>query len=77
MAEGTLGAVVGLGAVQLPGRENEGRAALSLAVVDVLKAYTVSEDFTLSGGGEKIRQDISHGIVRGGNRLLGSSPCDE
>lgn len=65
--------IVGLGPVELPGRESEGRTALTNAVVAVFEddAFNkrVKYSFDLSGGGDKIRADITTNIVRPGGRV--------
>lgn len=65
--------IINLGPVDLPGREAEGRTALTNAVVEVFESKEfqnrVTYSFDLSGGGDKIREDISRGIVRSGGRV--------
>lgn len=65
--------IVNLGPVDLPGRENEGRTALTNAVVDVFESseFTrkITFSFDLSGGGDKIREEIARKIVRSGGRV--------
>ena len=64
-------AIVSLGPVKLPCSESEGRSALTNAVVDVLESgkYKVTYGFDLGGGGDKLREDLSRGIVSHGGRV--------
>jgi hypothetical protein len=65
-------AILGLGPVRAPGRQDEGRTALTLAVVDVLENEPHNIDhyeFDLSGGGDRLPQDLSRDLVRPGNRV--------
>ncbi|MBT8485256.1 MAG: hypothetical protein HKO59_00250 [Phycisphaerales bacterium] len=63
-------AIVGLGPVARPRRENDARAALNLAVIEVLKEYRVSEDnFDLGGGGDQLKETLTQRLVAPGNRV--------
>jgi len=61
--------VISLGPVTLPVSDRQGRNALSDAVREVFANYNIREDYDLGGGGDRLRQDISHSIVRSGNRV--------
>ncbi len=64
--------IIGLGSVIEPRRESDGRGRLTNAVVAVLRdgdhsATDVS--FDLSGGTDRLREDLSRTIARAGHRI--------
>jgi hypothetical protein len=62
--------IVALGPVTKPGREGDGRARLTNVVIEVLEDYRVDElSIDLSGGRDKLREDISRGIAQAGKRV--------
>lgn len=66
--------IVGLGPVDLPGEESAERSALTNTVVEVFKDRSldreVSYSFDQSGGGDKLREDLTRNIVRPGGRVM-------
>ena len=60
--------IVALGPVAEPGRDEDGRADLTNAVVEVLKGKAY--DFELTGGRTRLREELSRGIARPGFRLV-------
>lgn len=60
--------IVAIGAVSRPGAEDEGGSALNRAVVEVMGRHNVKYGGQLTDG-DKLRDDVSRGIVRPGSQV--------